>query len=214
MSLSEVASSGTKYNIGRQVVNISAPFGTTAEQIAEHLLMLKVVSDSLPEGIENYGVTQAPASTSAATDTVATPASGEVEVLPENAVAGALFKRFRLAQIVVEPRDNGMANVQFYGNDKIQPRNKYPYAQNVYKAGTWVDRLAQVATFTPEDFAAPGTFEVTADVEVRYGKPNSKGTLYRDITLIAPVAGIAVDVPVKMADTGPEGPAEPEDIPF
>lgn len=137
---------------------------------------------------------------------------GEYEVALDQAQPGQLAKRFRSAVIEVTPKPNGMANVAFYGDDKIQPVNEFPYVQNTYKMETWAKKFENVVPFTPAHFGVAARYAVVADVEVRYGdKRNTKGNLYRNVTAITPAPGMG---PQEVATFEVEAENDTQDVPF
>lgn len=142
----------------------------------------------------------------------AAPANGkaEAQVAPEQAKPGQLHSRFQVAVIEVEPQASGNAKVSFYGDDKIQPINKYPYINNTYKPATWVKKFADVCAFEPKHFMTPGRYAVRADVEVRYGNPNTQGNLYKNVAAITPAPGVGMQEVTTFEVSQPE----PEDVPF
>lgn len=142
----------------------------------------------------------------------AAPANGKAEatVEPEQAQPGQLHSRFQVAVIEVEPQASGNAKVSFYGDDKIQPMNKYPYASNTYKPATWVKKFSDVCAFEPKHFMTPARYAVRADVEVRYGKPNTHGNLYKNVAAVTPSPGVGMQEVTTFEVSEPE----PEDVPF
>lgn len=144
----------------------------------------------------------------------AAPAAGfEPEVSLENAKPGALASRFRNAVIVVTPRQDGKALLEFYGDDKIPPKNEFPYAKQVYKIETWVKKFADVCNFTAADFSVAAQYAVTCDVEVRYGdKVNSAGNLYRNVGKITLSPGVGFQEVTRFEQEGET--VDDGDVPF
>lgn len=137
--------------------------------------------------------------------------NGSAPVEPDAAKPGDLHSRFQVAVIEVEPQASGNAKVSFYGDDKIQPMNKYPYASNTYKPETWVKKFADVCPFEVEHFKMPARYAVRADVEVRYGKPNTQGNLYKNVAAIYPAVGVGTQEVTTYEATKA---VEPDEVPF
>ena len=88
--------------------------------------------------------------------------------------------------MTVEPKAGGKVNVNFFGNDKLQPHNKYA---DIYITRT-LDQLEKDMPFLdPETFEDAA--EYTVDLLVGYtlsDKLNTKGNPYKDVQYIQQAA--------------------------
>ena len=181
--------------------------------------VIEFETEAMSQGFEPFGtaVVNTAAATPATPAAPAGPVSGEVEVAAADGQPGQLAKRFRLAIIEITPRQDDKAQVAFYGDDIKPPMNQYPYVTNVYTSKTWVEKFANIAPFTLDDFRKAQRFAVVAEVEVRFGNKRAQGgagNYYRNISAITPVAGVGIQEITTFEAATPTQPEQPEDIPF
>lgn len=87
-----------------------------------------------------------------------------------------------IVHLEITPRADGKCDLKFYGNDKAQPRNKYPDLTWVTTVDYAVDKLKTVAGFSGEHFRVSGSFELKCKlVWVASEKLNRNGVPYKNI---------------------------------
>jgi hypothetical protein len=88
--------------------------------------------------------------------------------------------------IVSTPQAGGKVKLEFYGNDKVQPRNRYASIYGVFTMERAL-KVLEPLNFQPEHLGVAADYEIPCVVSWRKGKPNnSKLGYYQDIESVKP----------------------------
>jgi hypothetical protein len=90
-------------------------------------------------------------------------------------------------RLKVTPVEGGKVTLEFFGNDKAQPVNKFPTLKNTMSMERAIEALIQTGNWRPENFTSVMSYEVKYQVEWKQGKqiPNSTN-FYKDLVAIRP----------------------------
>lgn len=121
--------------------------------------------------------------------TILKEAGASPEVLAAATQATAHVKpvlEIHAVHMTVEPKPGGKVNVNFFGNDKLQPHNKYA---DIYVTRTAEQLAKDMPYLDPEVFTEPGEYAVGLLIGYTLSdKLNSKGNRYKDVQYIKQVA--------------------------
>lgn len=109
---------------------------------------------------------------------VTPPAIQQAQALGGTVSGGVL----NIVKLDISPRADGKCDLKFYGNDKAQPKNKYPDLTWVTTADYAIDKLKTVAGFSGEHFAMVGSYDLKCKlVWVASEKLNRNGAPYKNV---------------------------------
>lgn len=93
---------------------------------------------------------------------------------------------FDIVCLDVTPRSDGKVKLDFFGNDKKQPRNQYPSVYWVTDIDHALDKLKTVAGFSAGHMKVAGSFNLPCKLHWVPGGLNSKGNPYKNVDYLEP----------------------------
>jgi hypothetical protein len=125
----------------------------------------------------------APVGTVSAPVPVSAPAPVNAQVPSAPAVTGGAFE---VTYVEFLPQPSGKVKVSFFGNDKKQPHNQYPFINWVTDPSFVPAKFASVAQFTPDMFKSALAYDLPCRLFWVPGSLNSQGQPYKNIDRIEP----------------------------